>query len=90
MSYFPLGRIVATQGALDALAAVSVEPSTLIRKHANKEWAELDEEDRAGNERAIANGQRIVSTFCLSEQTKVYVITEHDRSTTTVLLPSEY
>jgi hypothetical protein len=54
------------------------------------DWGELDEEDLAANERALIDGSRLFSIYYSSSYVKFYVITEWDRSVTTVLLPHEY
>ena len=89
MALFPLGRLVATPGALDALTQEQI--LTVLRRHANGDWGDMDAEDTASNNRALANGdERIFSSYQLTPTLKVWVITEWDRSVTTVLLPSEY
>ena len=85
---FPLGRIVATPGALD-LAGESPLIGQLIRRHASGDWGDLGESDRRLNEEAIANGDRIHSAYN-TPVGRFWIMTEHDRSVTTVLLPEEY
>lgn len=93
---FPLGRIVATPGALEAL---SVERMiVLMRRHASGDWGVVDPHDRAVNEHALQNGARLLSAYPIDEskpcaghgENCVWIITEADRSSTTVLLPEEY
>ncbi|WP_404851334.1 plasmid related protein [Cupriavidus sp. D384] len=54
------------------------------------DWGELDDEDRAQNETSLITGKRLLSSYTLDTGTKVWVITEADRSVTTILLPDEY
>lgn len=86
-----LGRLVATPGALEALADAGVSPTRLLARHVRGDWGELDEEDRRANDRALLEGTRLLSAYTLPRTNeKVWVITEWDRSSTTILLPSEY
>ena len=87
---FPLGRVVATPGVLDALAAAAVSPAALLARHVVGDWGDLDEEDRRENELSLTKGFRLLSSYGLPDGGKVWIITEADRSATTLLLPSEY
>lgn len=86
---FPLGRIVATPSALAALEEAGVSPASLLQRHHHGDWGELCPEDAEANQEAIATGVRIFSSYQIGEL-KVWVITEADRSATTVLLPADY
>ena len=86
MPRFELGRLLATPGALRAIAPASLV--TALQRHAVGDWGELSDEDRAANEAALAEGTRLLSAYTL-DATPVWVITEGDRSATTVLLPHE-
>jgi hypothetical protein len=86
----PLGRLLSTPGAIDAMAKASHEPMELINRHRSGDWGEVDAEDWAANDRAISHGRRIPSAYTLKDGVKVWIITEADRSVTTILLPSEY
>lgn len=91
MVRFPLGQIVATPGALEALAASGVAPFELLQRHVSGDWGGLDAHDRRENEAALKLGNRILSAYILpTAGTKVWIITEADRSSTTILLSSEY
>ena len=83
------GRIVATPGALEVLEDAGVEPHELLRRHLSGDWGELDAHDRRENERSLKHGFRVLSSYPVGEQ-KVWIITEADRSSTCLLLPSEY
>lgn len=89
---FPLGEIVLTPGALDALVAAQVSPGPYLARHRRGDWGgELDAEDIAANNRAAREGTRILSAYTLpGTQERIWIITEWDRSVTTLLLPSEY
>jgi hypothetical protein len=87
---FPLGQVVATPGALRALSEAGQSPQEFLRRHNAGDWGELDEEDRNENERSVANGFRILSAYRLRDGATIWVITEADRSATTLLLPEEY
>jgi len=88
---FPLGQIVATPGALAALAKAGQTPLDFLTRHVCGDWGELDDHDRKENELGLRRGFRLMSSYRTSAgDTKVWVITEADRSVTTILLPEEY
>jgi hypothetical protein len=87
---FSLGQVVATPGALAALADAGQTPHEFIARHATGDWGELDDDDRCENERSLRDGCRLLSAYLLRNGTKIWVITEADRSSTTLLLPEEY
>lgn len=87
---FPLGRVVATPGALAALEHVGHIPLDYVRRHAMGDWGDLDAHDVLVNEHALVHGGRLLSSYILTDTQRLWVITEHDRSATTLLLPSEY
>ena len=87
---FPLGQVVATPGALAALQEAGDRPADLLRRHLAGDWGELDEHDRRENERSLEDGCRLLSAYTLTNGTRLWIITEADRSSTTLLLPSEY
>ena len=86
---FPLGRVVATPGALEALEASGVSPVELLGRHQAGDWGEIPREDAKENERSVLGGYRILSSYPAGEE-RVWIITEADRSSTCLLLPSEY
>ena len=86
----PLGRCVATPGALRTLEEAGVSPASLLARHMNGDWGELDEHDRKANEYALEHGLRVLSAYKLRTGEKLWIITEADRSSTTILLPEEY
>lgn len=85
---FPSGDIFSTQGAVAAVNAV--EMSLAIARHLQGDWGELDREDVAANDQALRTGGRLVSAYTTATGTRFWIITEADRSSTTILLPSEY
>ena len=87
---FPLGQVVATPGALAALEEAGDRPADLLKRHLAGDWGEVDEHDRQENERSLADGCRLLSAYTLSTGTRLWIITEADRSSTTLLLPEEY
>ena len=89
-SRFPLGRIVATPAALAALVVAKMSPHTLLARHARSDWGDLNDHDRQENEQALAKVTRLLSAYLLPDGSKVWIITEADRSATTLLLADEY
>jgi hypothetical protein len=87
---FPLGRIVATPGALEALQTHGVPAAELLARHAALDPGDLDEHDQEVNREAVRDGGRILSSFVIAQGVKVWVITEADRSSTCILLPEDY
>jgi hypothetical protein len=90
LARFALGRIVATPGALAALERSGDNVGVLLKRHVTGDWGELDEHDRTENEHSVEQGFRILSAYTLSGGVRLWIITESDRSLTTLLLPSEY
>jgi hypothetical protein len=88
---FPLGQVVATPGALDALGGEGIGAEELLKRHVSGDWGELCADDRRENELSLKEGFRILSAYTLARTgVKLWVITEADRSVTTLLLPDEY
>jgi hypothetical protein len=84
---FPLGSIFATPGAM----ALEVDLAGYLRRHQGGDWGdELCKEDREANESALRHGSRILSCYRTPAGDRLYIITEWNRSMTTVMLPSEY
>ena len=90
MILFSLGQVVATPGALAALETAQAGAAEYLTRHVNGDWGELGEEDKVENESSGENGFRILSAYTLSTGVKIWIITEADRSATTILLPEEY
>jgi len=87
---FPLGHLVATPGAIDAMERATASPLVLLARHVTGDWGDLCDEDKAANERAVSAALRLLSAYNLSDDTEVWIITEADRSSTIILLPEEY
>jgi hypothetical protein len=85
----PLGRVVATPGALNLLLEAGGCPFDYLARHAAGDWGELCAFDRRQNEIALREGLRVLSSYDMP-QGRVWIITEADRSITTILLPEEY
>jgi hypothetical protein len=86
---FQLGQIVATPGALKVLNDFDVDPTSLIRRHNGGDWGDVDEFDAHQNQFAIRTKLRILSSYPITDTVTVWIITEADRSATTILLPEE-
>lgn len=87
---FPLGRVVATPGALEALEQAKQSPAEFLDRHVLGDWGDVGEEDSALNDQALIDGSRLLSSYNTSSGTKLWIITEADRSSTCVMLPSDY
>ncbi len=87
---FPLGRVLATPGAIEVLEASSINGVDLLSRHHQGDWGEMSEQDKQENEFSVDKELRIFSSYRISDSEKVWIITEADRSVTTLLLPSEY
>ena len=85
----PLGRVVSTPGALKLLMESRAHPYDLLARHATGDWGELCAFDRRQNEIALREGLRVLSSYPVGREC-VWIITEADRSVTTILLPEEY
>ena len=85
---FRLGRLVATPNALAQLTERDI--AVAIGRHSSGDWGDLDSEDKKANERALAEGTRLLSVYHSAGKVKFYLITEADRSVTTILLPEDY
>lgn len=89
--HFALGLVLITPGAVDALLEEAASPAPLLARHKHGDWGELDEFDRGQNDYAVYSDAKILSAYTLPNTRKlIWIITEADRSATTVLLPSEY
>ena len=87
---FPLGRVVATPGALAAMERSGDAPAEFVRRHERGDWGLVGPDDWARNDAALKDGLRVVSSYRLKDGTAVWCITEADRSATCILLPEEY
>jgi hypothetical protein len=87
---FPLGRLLHTPGAIEALEEAAQSPQDFINRHARLEQGELCDEDHKENLFSVNKPLRIFSAFKTATGEKLWVITEADRSATTILKPEEY
>ena len=87
---FPLGQIVATPGALEALDRFAINAADLIQRHHSGDWGNVPPCDAEENLRSVENGWRVLSSYPISDDQNLWIITEADRSVTTLLLPEEY
>ncbi|OHB51747.1 MAG: hypothetical protein A2Y12_01290 [Planctomycetes bacterium GWF2_42_9] len=93
---FSLGQVVATRGAIDAFNEAGEEPLKYLCQYASGDWGKTSTEDKKLNDQAIAfegnldKQVRVLSVYELSSGVRIWIITEWDRSLTTILLPSEY
>jgi hypothetical protein len=87
---FPLGKVFLTVGAREALSESNQQPFDYLERHQQGDWGIVGDEDAIENEFSLYNGFRLLSAYRTSQDVKLWVITETDRSSTTVLLPSEY
>lgn len=87
---FPLGRVQASGGAIAVLAESEEDAITYLVKHVTGDWSEMDEEDLQENRYSVDKRLRIFSAYQLKSGVRIWIITEADRSVTTILLPEEY
>jgi hypothetical protein len=87
---FDLGQTVMTIGAKDALEESNQQPFEFIKLHQSGDWGIVGKEDKQENEFSLKNGFRLLSAYRTAKGEKLWIITEADRSITTILLPSEY
>lgn len=89
-SMFDLGMVVATPGAIACLEQHGVSAVALLMRHQSGDWREIPDDDRKENEKSVVAGLRILSSYPIGNGERIWVITEADRSVTTLLLPQEY
>tara|TARA_R110001592_G_scaffold192463_1_gene439229 strand:- start:558 stop:863 length:306 start_codon:yes stop_codon:yes gene_type:complete len=93
---FKLGQIVATPGALEAFERNNTSGREYLGRHLTGDWGVISDEDGYLNDMAIKDGSRILSSYLLPDETKIWIITDaeidtdHNRQATTFLLPEEY
>ena len=92
---FPLGQLLATPGALEALAESGQSPAEFLLRHVQGDWGDMSSGDKQLNEEALSDGSRIMSAYRTTKGTKLWVITEAadeqgNRVCSTLLLPDEY
>ena len=87
---FPLGQTYITPGAEEALLIAGQTELEFLRRHMSGDWSELSDDDTRENELSLQEGFRVLSAYRTATGQKLWIITEADRSATTILLPSEY
>lgn len=92
---FPLGRLVATPGALEALEESGQNPTDFLSRHVHGDWGNVCDEDKQLNDQSVIDGSRLLSAYRTLKGTKIWIITEAadddgNRMASTILLPSEY
>ena len=87
---FSPGKIVATPGALALLEEANKSPSEFLARHLRGDWGDLCQDDKTENELSLKHGFRLLSSYPITDSATLWIITEADRSVTTLLLPSEY
>jgi hypothetical protein len=87
---FALGQTYITPGAEEALMIAGQTPIEFLRRHMSRDFGELADEDVQENEVSLREGFRVLSAYSTSRGQRLWIITEADRSSTTILLPDEY
>ena len=87
---FNLGKLVSTPGVLAVLQEAGQSPMCFLARHVQGDWGSVVAHDQAANDQALIVGERLLSAYTTAKGIKLWIITEHDRSVTTILLPSEY
>ena len=87
----PLGKVFGSFGAVVAFGgALDDDFNSFLSRHANGDWGEVNDHDRKANEYTVEHGLRVLSAYTLSSGEKICIVTEADRSKTTIMLPGEY
>lgn len=87
---FSPGAIVATAAAVSEMGAANIRPATLLHRHLSGDWGDVSEGDAALNVQALASYDHIVSAYQVSPATRILIVTEADRSATTIMTPEDY
>lgn len=87
---FTPGMIVAMQGVQALIERNAINPICYLQRHLCGDWGDVDPEDWEANQSALEHGERLVSVYIISDELTLWIITEWDRSATTLLLPDEY
>jgi hypothetical protein len=86
----PLGRLVATPAALEALTQAGQSYVEFVDRHRRGDWGEVGGDDWELNDRSLEDGSRVLSAYRTRNDVRIWVVTEADRSSTCILLPGEY
>lgn len=88
---FSPGQVVMTAGVDELVRQGRLNPTLYLRRHLHGDWGDLSDDDRRLNDAALQSGEdRLFSSYQVTRDLKLWIITEWDRSVTTLLLPSEY
>jgi hypothetical protein len=87
-SKFDLGRLAATSEVLQQVPQEQIQNA--LKRHHTGDWGEVDNDDKEANDTALLTGTRLLSVYTTPAGIKFWIITEADRSSTTILLPEEY
>jgi hypothetical protein len=90
---FSLGQVVATPGAITIMERCGIQPGDLLRRHVTGDWGTVHPEDEGINDQALRDGERLLSVYGTEtedQDNRLWVITEWDRSVTTILRPEDY
>ena len=88
-SLFSMGEVVVTTNALSHTKQYKIDLMTLLGRHSSGDWGDLEEDDKYANEDALREWTRIFSSYNFAP-IKIWIITEANRSLTTILLPEDY
>ncbi len=87
---FNLGQVVATPAALESIEKAGQAPSDFLDRHVRGDWGDVCQEDAEANEQSLKDGSRLLSSYRTKLNVKLWIISEADRSSSTILLPSDY
>lgn len=87
---FTPGRLIMTAGVDTLIRQGRLNPLPYLRRHLRADWGDLCDADCRGNDAALAHGDRLLSSYQVTPDLTLWIVTEWDRSVTTLLLPSEY
>ena len=88
MALFETGQVVSTREAADTIPKILMIAA--LARHLNGDWGIVSREDKTANNQALRDGGRLLSAYRTPDGTKFWIITEADRSCTTILLPDDY
>lgn len=89
-SLFDYGRIFISPGASQVFQMANENPHTYLNRHLTGDWGDLDDHDKSINRQALHQNLRLFSSYILKNKERIYIITESNRQTTTILTPDEY
>jgi hypothetical protein len=90
LAKFSLGTLVITPSAMAEIQIAEQLPTDFLRRHIKGDWGDLEEDDKTENELSLKQGGRLMSCYRTLKDVKIWIITEADRSSTCILVPSDY